>query len=68
MPESSDLTELITETTEAPASVTTDGQSVTTQPLTALIEADKYLQSKKATRRPPFGVTFAKIVSPGAQQ
>jgi hypothetical protein len=48
MSDSTDLTETITQTASEPASAMGDGQSATGQRLTDLIEADRYLATKKA--------------------
>jgi hypothetical protein len=59
------LADAIAETAAAPKSVTVDGQTVQAQDLRQLIEADRYLASKKAARRP--GLQFDKMVPPGAE-
>ncbi len=51
-----------------PSSATADGITVAAQPIPDVIAADKYLAGKQANGAPPFGIRFAKIVSPGAQQ
>jgi hypothetical protein len=46
-------------------SATTQGQSVTKQSISELIEADKYLQGKTAQKRNHLGVFMRKIVPGG---
>jgi len=50
-----------------PAAAAADGVSANQHPLPNVIEADRYLAAKQATQAPPFGVVFAKFVSPGTQ-
>ena len=49
-----------------PAKASVDGQSVEQHPLKDQIEADRYLASKAAARKPGLGIKFAKIVPPGS--
>jgi len=49
-----------------PAKASVDGQSVEQHPLKDQIEADRYLASKDAARKPGLGIKFAKIVPPGS--
>lgn len=54
----------IVEAATGPKSVTVDGQTVQSHDLKQLIDADRYLASKKAARGPGFRIT--KLVPPGA--
>ena len=49
-----------------PAKASVDGQSVEQHPLKDQIEADRYLASKAAARKPGLGIKFAKIVPAGS--
>ena len=49
-----------------PAKASVDGQSVEQHSLKDQIEADRYLASKDAARKPGLGIKFAKIVPPGS--
>ncbi len=62
-----DLSGQIQTTAANPSSASQDGLSANAQPLQDLIAADKYLAARQSNQRPPFGVVFGKIVSPGAQ-
>lgn len=59
------LSELIEQKAAKAQTVVVDGQSVTQRPLSELVEADKYLEAAKATKRAGFGLRFQKIVPPG---
>lgn len=61
-----DLEDSILENAQAPAKVSGDAGSVEQHPLSEQIEADRYLQSKKAARSKKLGVRLTKIVPPGA--
>lgn len=61
-----DLSDRIEEAAAAPASVTTDGFSVTNPRLSELIAADEYLTAKRAASKKHRGLRFTKIVPPGA--
>ena len=63
-----DLQTTIETAAQAPASATSDGQSVTQQDLDKLIRADQYLQGKAATTstRKGVGLVFRKLLPPGA--
>jgi hypothetical protein len=63
----SDLEAAIETAAENPQSASVDGVTVTQRSLSELIEADKYLQAKKAARRKNRGLRYTKIVPPGAQ-
>lgn len=54
------------EAARQPAKASVDGQSVEQHPLKDQIEADRYLASKDAARKPGLGIKFAKIVPPGS--
>jgi len=62
-----DLDQAIAENAAGPAKASIDGQSVEQHPLPDVIEADRYRESKKASRKPGIGVRFAKLVPPGAE-
>lgn len=61
-----DLEQAIRDNVAQPAKVSVDGQSVEQHPLKDQIEADRYLASKAAARKPGLGIKFAKIVPPGS--
>ena len=65
-PDPSSDEEALREAAEQPAKATVDGQSVEQHPLRDQIEADRYLASKDAARKPGLGIKFAKIVPPGS--
>ena len=58
--------EALREAAKQPAKASVDGQSVEQHPLKDQIEADRYLASKAAARKPGLGIKFAKIVPPGS--
>jgi hypothetical protein len=62
----SDLEAAIETAAENPQSANVDGVSVTQRSISELIEADKYLEAKKAARRKNRGLRYTKIVPPGA--
>jgi hypothetical protein len=62
----SDLENTIETAAENPQSASVDGVTVTQRSLSELIEADKYLQAKKASRRKNRGLRYTRIVPPGA--
>ncbi len=64
MPEK--LDQNIRDNAAGPAKATGDSGSVEQHKLRDQVEADRYLESKKATRRKGVGVKFAKLVPPGA--
>jgi len=51
----------------APRRVKGDEAEVEQQRLSDLVEADRYLEGKKAARRPGLGVRVGKLVPPGAE-
>jgi len=61
-----DLDQNIRDNATGPAKATGDSGSVEQHKLRDQVEADRYLESKKATRRKGVGVKFAKLVPPGA--
>jgi hypothetical protein len=61
-----DLDQNIRDNAAGPAKATGDSGSVEQHKLRDQVEADRYLESKKATRRKGVGVKFAKLVPPGA--
>ena len=61
-----DLEQAIRDNAAQPAKASVDGQSVEQHPLKDQIEADRYLESKAAARKPGLGIKFAKIVPPGS--
>ena len=61
-----DLEQAIRDNASQPAKAAFDGQSVEQHPLKDQIEADRYLASKDAARKPGLGIKFAKIVPPGS--
>jgi len=62
-----DLSDQIEEDAAKPSSASNDMGSVTKRPLSELIEADKYLASKAAASKAHKGLTFSKLIPPGAQ-
>jgi len=62
-----DLEQAIRYNASQPAKASIDGQSVEQHSLKDQIEADRYLASKDAARKPGLGVKFAKLVPPGAE-
>lgn len=70
MPTDNDETSLeqrIAETAAGPAAASGQVGSVTQHNLKDLIEADKHLSAKKASRKRKRGLIFSKIVPPSAQ-
>ncbi|MBX3497760.1 MAG: hypothetical protein KF769_16115 [Parvibaculum sp.] len=61
------LEQAIRDNAAQPAKASVDGQTVEQHPLKDQIEADRYLASKDAARKPGLGVKFAKLVPPGAE-
>ncbi len=62
-----DLDQAIAENAAGPAKASVDGQSVEQHPLPDVIEADRYRESKKASRKPGIGIRFAKLMPPGTE-
>ena len=65
MPEQ-DLGKIIEEAAESPKSAEIDGQKAESRPLPELIEADRYLASKKAMSGKGCGIKITKMSSSGA--
>lgn len=63
-----DLQTTIETAAQAPASATSDGQSVTQQDLDKLIEADRYLSQKAAAGKAknPAGIRITQLIPPGS--
>ena len=67
MADESELEEAIIDAAQKPSSATVDGRSATAQPLRDMIDADRYVEGKRAARKSSgWGIRFAKIVPPGA--
>lgn len=64
MPE--ELEQTIKHNAAGPAKASVDGQSVEQHALRDQIEADRYLESKRATRKRGLGIRLFKIVAGGA--
>lgn len=62
-----DLSDAIQQNATSPNSATADGVTVTQNPPSEQIEADKYLAAKSAGSGPPFGIVVAALKFPGAQ-
>ncbi len=61
-----DLEQAIRDNAAGPAKAAGDSGSVEQHPLKDQIEADRYLASKDAARKPGLRIKFAKIVPPGS--
>jgi hypothetical protein len=61
-----DLEDEIRKNAEGPAKASGDAGSVEQHKLAEQIEADRYLSSKDAVKKPRRGLRFTKIVPPGA--
>lgn len=61
-----DLDQAIRDNAAGPAKAAGDSGSVEQHPLKDQIEADRYLASKDAAKKPGLGIKFAKIVPPGS--
>jgi hypothetical protein len=61
-----ELEETIKKNAEGPAKAAGDAGSVEQHKLTDQIEADRYINSKKAAKGKKAGIKFAKLVPPGA--
>lgn len=61
-----DLDETIEENAKGPAKASGDTGSVEQHKLAEQIEADRYLASKDAAKKPNRGLRFNKLVPPGA--
>ena len=60
-----ELDQAIRDNASGPAEVHGDAGSVKQHPIAEQIEADRYLQSKQATRRKGFAIRLKKLVPPG---
>jgi hypothetical protein len=60
-----DLEDTIRENAQGPAKATGDSGSMEQHPLPEQVAADRYLQSKKATRGKGLGIGLKKLVPPG---
>ena len=60
------LEQAIADNAAGPAKASVDGQSVEQHAIRDQIEADRYLESKRATRRRGLGIRLFKIVAGGA--
>lgn len=60
------LDQAIADNAAGPAKASVDGQSVEQHAIRDQIEADRYLESKRATRRRGLGIRLFKIVAGGA--
>lgn len=67
MTETPNLTEVIQRNASGPKSAQVDGQRVEQHALTDIIQADKYLASKKAAKSRTGGLKFTKLSHSGAQ-
>ena len=59
------LQDLILESAAEPKSATVDGQNVQSRDLRELIEAERFLASKKAARRPGGGIRITQMTHSG---
>jgi hypothetical protein len=60
-----DLEQQITDAASKPQQVTVDGTTAIQQPLSALIEADKYLAAKAAAKSKGRGFNIARLIPEG---
>lgn len=65
-PSPTELDDTIRQNATGPARASVDGQSVDQHSLTDQIAADRYLASKRATRKAGLGVKTTKLIPPGA--
>ena len=61
-----DLEQAIKDNATGPARASVDGQSVDQHGLRDQIEADRYLASKEAAKRPSRALRLTRLVPPGA--
>jgi len=61
-----DLEDTIKENAQGPSKASGDSGSIEQHGLKEQIEADRYLQSKKAAKKKSLGLRISKIVPPGA--
>ena len=62
-----DLEQAIKEAAQAPARASDDAGSMEQHPLPDQIATDRYLESKKASRKKGLPVKFAKLAPPGTE-
>jgi len=67
MPEDDSLEQAIRDNAQGPAQASGDAGSVQQHPLSEQIAADRYLLSKKASRKKGAGLKISKIVPPGTE-
>lgn len=67
MGDEDDLKEAIRENAKGPAKAAGDSGSVEQHPLRDQIEADRYLNSKKAAKAKRLGLRITKLVPPGTE-
>jgi hypothetical protein len=60
-----DLESTIRENAQGPAKATGDAGSMEQHPLSEQIEADRYLESKRAAKKKGLGIALKKLVPPG---
>ncbi len=61
------LDEQILENAQGPAKAAGDAGSIEQHPLPDLVEADRYLEAKKAAKSKKRGLRFNKLVPPGTE-
>ena len=61
-----DYSEQIEQLIESPKQASDDAGSVTSRDVRELIEAEKHLEGKEASKKPHRGIYFTKLVPPGA--
>ncbi len=64
---SDELDDTIEENAKGPAKASGDAGSVEQHPLTEQIEADKYLEAKKAVKQPKRGLRFNRLIPPSSE-
>jgi hypothetical protein len=62
---SEELTQVIIDNATGPAKASGDAGSMEQHPLPDQIAADRYIESKKASRRKGLGIGLKKLVPPG---
>jgi hypothetical protein len=65
---SNDLTQQIADAAVTPQSMASDGNQIASRSLSELIEADRYLAAKNASRNPTKSLNIVQIVPPGKVQ
>lgn len=60
------ISDAIKEVAGGPSSASSDAGSITQQNLKDLIEADRYLESRSASRRRGIGIKISRIAPPAA--